>query len=170
MVTDPRVLRSRAKVLTAAADLIVERGLSGVAVEHVTARSGVAKTTIYRQWPTLAPLLFDAVTEALPPPPEAPADVVTYLCALADSLDARSVALVGALGVAARTDPALAELNREFVRQRREPLRAMLVAAGHRDVETLLAALGGAIFYWRLVASEPVERTAVEALVRRVLG
>lgn len=169
-MTDPRVLRSRAKVLAAAADLIVERGLPGVAVEHITARSGVAKTTIYRQWPTLAPLLFDAVVEALPPVPDADGDVVAYLCALADSLDARSVALIGALGVGARTDPALAELNREFVRQRREPLRAMLVAAGHTDVDTLLAALGGAIFYWRLVATEPVDRAAVETLVTRVLG
>ncbi len=173
MVTDARVVRSRARILAAAAELIAERGIPGLGVEHIAARSGVAKTTVYRHWPQLPTLLVDAVAAALPPVPDA-TDVTGYLCTLADSLDARAAALISALGAAARTDPVFAELNREFVGRRREPLRALLAAGGHEDVDTLLAALGGAVFYWRLVAGEPVGRAAVrdpgQARTRRDRG
>jgi AcrR family transcriptional regulator len=167
VVTDPRIARSRVKILATTADLIVEHGIPAIRVDHIAARSGVAKTTIYRHWPALPNLIVDAVAAALPPVPTA-RDVTGYLCELADSLDARAAALIAALGSAARADDDLAALNREFVRRRREPLRALLTAAGYADTDTALAALGGAIFYWRLVVSEPVDYAAVRALVTRV--
>ena len=57
---DERVRRSRAKVLGVTAELLFECGLSGVSVDEVSRRSGVAKTTIYRHWPNRAGLLRDA--------------------------------------------------------------------------------------------------------------
>ena len=47
----PRSDEARRKVLDAARDLIVERGVANLRIEDVAARSGVAKTTIYRHWP-----------------------------------------------------------------------------------------------------------------------
>lgn len=63
---DPRIRRTRARVLDAAGDLLSERGLAGVTVEAVVARSGVAKTTIYRHWPSHQDLLVDVLTEIAP--------------------------------------------------------------------------------------------------------
>ena len=57
---DPRVARSRAAVLDATVDLLGEVGHGGTTVEAIAERSGVAKTTIYRHWPSRAPLLIDA--------------------------------------------------------------------------------------------------------------
>jgi AcrR family transcriptional regulator len=54
---DPRVARTRAAVLGAAIDLLAERGYSGFSVEGVVDRTGVAKTTLYRHWPTRDDLL-----------------------------------------------------------------------------------------------------------------
>jgi AcrR family transcriptional regulator len=54
---DPRVARTRATALGAAVDLLAERGYSGFSVEGVVERSGVAKTTLYRHWPTRDDLL-----------------------------------------------------------------------------------------------------------------
>jgi len=54
---DPRVARTRAVVLDAAIDLLAERGYSGFSVEGVVDRTGVAKTTLYRHWPTRDDLL-----------------------------------------------------------------------------------------------------------------
>ncbi|PSK95877.1 TetR family transcriptional regulator [Murinocardiopsis flavida] len=173
--TDPRILRSRERILAAAAELVAEHGIAGIGVEHIAKHSGVAKTTIYRHWPTLPELLIAALDRALPDAPSAPdtgdpaRDVAGYLSALGASFDQRSAALVASLGAAARSDPAFAELNRAFVRQRREPLRALLAGAGYSGVDTLLAALGGAVFYWLIVTNEPVTREAVDELVRRVL-
>jgi AcrR family transcriptional regulator len=60
---DPRVTRTRATVLGAAIDLLAERGYSGFSVEAVVARTGVAKTTLYRHWRTRDDLLAATIAE-----------------------------------------------------------------------------------------------------------
>jgi AcrR family transcriptional regulator len=69
---DPRIARTQAAVRRAACDLLVEGGPSAVTVDAVVARSGVAKSTIYRHWETRDDLLVDSVTCMVPslePPP-----------------------------------------------------------------------------------------------------
>ena len=59
---DERVRRSRAAVIGATTQLLVERGFGGATVDEISRRSGVAKTTIYRHWPTridLSPRMLD---------------------------------------------------------------------------------------------------------------
>lgn len=56
---DPRVIRSRAAVMDAAIALFVDGGINGVTIEAVAARAAVAKTTIYRHWPSRQHLLMD---------------------------------------------------------------------------------------------------------------
>src|ERR1700730_12254237 len=52
--------------LAAAYELLTETGLSGVSVDEVSRRSGVAKTTIYRYWPTRSALLLEACMQFAP--------------------------------------------------------------------------------------------------------
>jgi AcrR family transcriptional regulator len=72
---DPRVARSRAAVLDAGVELLVEGGPNAVTVEAVSQRSGVAKTTIYRQWASREDLVVDVIGEVVHPPPPPPADL-----------------------------------------------------------------------------------------------
>ena len=57
----PRSDEARRKALDAASDLIVDKGVVNLTIEEVAARSGVAKTTIYRHWPERASLIVDTV-------------------------------------------------------------------------------------------------------------
>ena len=57
--------------MSAALDLVAERGVAGATIEAISARSGVAKTTIYRQWPHQAALVLDAFHSVTPDPPAA---------------------------------------------------------------------------------------------------
>jgi AcrR family transcriptional regulator len=72
----PRVARSRAAVLDAGVELLVEGGPNAVTVEGVSQRSGVAKTTIYRQWESRDDLVADVIGEVArgvpAPPPDMP--------------------------------------------------------------------------------------------------
>lgn len=56
---DPRVARSRAKVLEAATTLLIETGPRSVTVDAVSDRSGVAKSTLYRHWESRQDLIVD---------------------------------------------------------------------------------------------------------------
>lgn len=64
--SDPRVARTRATVLGTAADLVVEQGPTALTVDAVVARCGVARSTIYRHWPTRDDLLVDVFTFCAP--------------------------------------------------------------------------------------------------------
>ncbi len=70
---DPRVARTRATVLRTATDLLVDGGPSAVTVEAIVARSGVAKSTIYRHWETRDDVLLEVIESCAPriSPPEA---------------------------------------------------------------------------------------------------
>ena len=73
---DPRVRRSRAAVVDAAVALFLDGGVGAVTLDAVAARSGVAKTTIYRHWANRQELLLDVLRrfalDLRTPPPELP--------------------------------------------------------------------------------------------------
>lgn len=72
VAVDPRVARSRDAVLRAARDLLIESGPAAVTVDAIVARSGVAKSTIYRHWESRDELLvwvMGCSAPELPPPP-----------------------------------------------------------------------------------------------------
>src|SRR3954471_206095 len=50
---------TRDRVLAAASEILRAHGYSQLTMERVAAESGVAKTTLYRRWPTKAALCMD---------------------------------------------------------------------------------------------------------------
>lgn len=74
---DARVARTRANVLRAATDLLVEGGPSAVTIDAIVARPGVARSTIYRHWATRDEVLL-AVIESCAPRIEAPDASIGY--------------------------------------------------------------------------------------------
>ena len=63
----PRTHRTREAVVRSAVDLLVEGGVGAVTVEAVVQRSGVARSTIYRHWPTRGEMVAAAFAELMPP-------------------------------------------------------------------------------------------------------
>jgi AcrR family transcriptional regulator len=59
-----------AEVLSATLAELGRVGYAGLRIEEVAARAGVAKTTIYRRWPTKPALVEAALRSSRPPSPE----------------------------------------------------------------------------------------------------
>ena len=57
---DPRIEQTRQLVLAATLELMAEHGSAAITVERIAERSGVARSTIYRRWPDLPRLYFEA--------------------------------------------------------------------------------------------------------------
>jgi AcrR family transcriptional regulator len=65
-----RVARTHAAVMEAATELLLEGGPNALTIDGVVARSGVAKSTVYRHWATrddLVAAVFDHVAPKLAP-------------------------------------------------------------------------------------------------------
>src|SRR5258705_12172068 len=57
----PRSKAADRAILDAARDLLIEEGFTRLRLEHVAARAGVGKGTIYRRWPSKEALTLDLV-------------------------------------------------------------------------------------------------------------
>src|SRR5882762_5512570 len=56
----PRSEECHNAILQTAIDLVLELGFRAVSIESIAAKTGVAKTTIYRRWPNKAAIVMDA--------------------------------------------------------------------------------------------------------------
>jgi AcrR family transcriptional regulator len=63
----PRSERAHQAILTAARQLLIEKGFAAMRLEHVAARAGVGKATIYRRWPSKEALAQDLLAHLAAP-------------------------------------------------------------------------------------------------------
>lgn len=180
---DPRVERSRDHVLGATVDLLREVGYGALTIEAVAARSGVAKSTIYRHWAGKAQLVTDAFSHAHGPPPSPPPGpvrdrVVAVLRELVASLAGTQqlACMLPALIDAAERSDQIAELSCHLAEANAQPLRAVLdeaIAAGElpaaTDTRVLVDALVGPILLCRLFHRPCVGADEVPNLVDQIL-
>lgn len=179
--TDPRVARSRARILAATLDELADRGWTGLAIEGIASRAGVGKATVYRHFDDKATLVAEAIdahVEELPTPDTGTlrADVLAILGDLAARSQRSGGSLFTVLLDAAERDAELASHRHAFVRARRRPLVRVLQAGIARgelpataDCDLLADLLAAPIFYRRYVSRTPVDDSAVEAVVDAVL-
>ena len=179
----PRSEEARRAVLDAAHALFDEGGYAAATVEAIAARSGVAKTTIYRWWPNRAALLVDVLvaeaSTAAPPPGGG-----DPLRALRGELRRGAIAANGFTGRlltsllgAAQDDPEVrtALLDGLFYPRRESSARAIQAAQTEgllrADVPPFFVAdmLFGPLFYRMFVKHEPITVQFVDRLFQYVM-
>ncbi len=180
---DERVRRSKAAVLAVTAELLFERGYSGVSVDEIARRSGVAKTTIYRHWPTRTDLLRDACAHVGTPltTPDLGsfrADIAALMGEFVEMLTtARWTAVLPSIIDAGERDPEMADMYRRLQQGYSAPFVEVIgrgIARGELPAETdipaLVAALIGPLFYRRWFSREPLTEGFVREVIRLALG
>jgi AcrR family transcriptional regulator len=137
----PRSQQAHQAILTAAAELLLERALSDVSMDAVAQRAGVSKATIYRWWPTKEALALEALyTEwntVRPFPRDTGSlrgDLLSLLRPWARLAASRPYGRVlAALLTEAQSDPVFAtEYRQRFVEPRRDQARALFQRAIER--------------------------------------
>jgi len=179
---DVRVRRSREKVLGATAELLLERGFAGSSVDEITRRSGVAKTTIYRHWPTRGDLLRDACS-SIGTPLEVPdtgsfeGDATALVTSLAHLLRSEKwTSVLPSVIDAGERDPDIAAVYSRLQEGYSAPLQSIIQRAMQKgelpkttDAALLVAALTGPLFYRRWFSREPLTSAFAKQIVRMVL-
>jgi AcrR family transcriptional regulator len=186
MATTARTERSKNAILDATRELIAEDGgVGALTVEAVAARSGVAKTTIYRRWRDKWELALDAVMIDMLPRFTIPVDVgdtrkelLVFVDSVVKNLSSPpSGPAMQFLVSKVATDPDLARVYREqVVEPRREVLRPVIergIARGDlrpdTDVRVVHELLVGPLFYRLFFSGPPLNRKLGARLVDAVL-
>ena len=180
----PRSHEADRVILRAVLDVLAADGVSGLTMDAVALSAGVAKTTIYRRWPSKDELIIEAVrTVAADVRPPDTGRVRDDLVGLA--LELARVFTTTSAGAAARAligelprNPDLARAFRTTVLARRVAVaRAVLERAVARgelpaDLDAPLATelLVAPIFFRHLVSGVPLDRAFVERVVDHVLA
>jgi AcrR family transcriptional regulator len=184
----PRSERSRRAILSAAGELMLERGLSEISMDAVAERAAVSKATIYRWWPSKELLVLDALLSewgvGTPDGVDTGSlggDLRALVLPWIRQLTARPYGrVISALIAGAQTDAGFAEEYRaHFVALRREPARVVFQRACERgdipagtNIDAALDLLYGP-FYHRLLhghapLTESFARTIVDYVVAAV--
>ena len=184
--SDPRAERSKQAILDATRELLADEGdVGSLTVEAVAARSGVAKTTIYRRWRDKWDLALDAVMIDMLPRFANPVDVGDTRKELITFVDSVTKlwasppygpVMQGLISEIA-TEPELARVYREqVVEPRREQLRPVIergIARGDlrpgTDPRLVHELLVGPILYRLLLSGPPLNRKLTTSLVDAIL-
>ncbi len=159
---DRRVERSKAAVLAETHRQMTRSGLGGVSIDEVARASGVAKTTIYRHWPTRAALLIDTCFQLggqhdAPDTGSLRGDLHALASGLAQQLRTANWSVVyPSIIDTAERDPDVAAMQREWHARLMAPFTAAInrAQAGRGEqaavaTADVVAALVGPLFYRR---------------------
>jgi AcrR family transcriptional regulator len=178
---DERVERSKRVVLETTHRLLAEAGLGGVSVDEVSRRSGVAKTTIYRHWPTRESLLVDACSQlpAVLPVPQTGSlrtDLEALACAAIRRLHQPASTAMPSIIDAAERDKKLARLHSQIHAQMCGAFFSVIERARDRgelprsqDARELVASILGPILYRRFFSREQLDEAFARRVVERAL-
>jgi AcrR family transcriptional regulator len=171
------------EVLDATLEELAETGYRALRTEAVAARAGVAKTTVYRRWPTREALVGAALAASVEEwptlDPDAPVrdTMRTYLKHLAERFHSPRGRGLSRMLFTEGMDAELAALVRPLREARRRHVARALRAAIARgevapelDVETAMDALVGTVHHRVLLRHERADDAFIERLLALVLG
>lgn len=181
---DPRIERTQQAVRHATLEVLGRRGYAAFTVEAVAEAARVAKSTIYRHWPTKLALIADALeTLNEQPRPQLGSgtirEQIEQLLEHVTSAFGDSVlsACMPALIEAAEHHPEVAAFLHGYSARRRRTLVDLIrtgVESGelpsHLDPELAALALVGPVVYCRTMTADPLPPSLARQLAVQVLG
>jgi len=169
-------------ILRATLDAFAANGYTGLRIEGVAARAGVAKATVYRRFPTKADLVVEAIKaglqieDVLPDTGDLRADLVAMMRPLMHHLRGDHGQLLTTFAAERVRNPDLAEaFDRAVVGRKREHMRHVVQAAVDRgdlppDADVDLIAEAGPAYVWHhALYGLPLDDDLPERIVRMIL-
>jgi AcrR family transcriptional regulator len=178
----PRDPETDQAILTATLAVIAEQGYTNLALTEVAKRAGVSTATLYRRWPSKAPLVLDALrtlilTFTLPDTGDTQHDLTMFLTERIQTLSSPLLGqLIPALTAEAQHNRSFAEMFSNLqapVRQQAFTLFERGIARGELPVtldrELALDLLLGPITFRLFVGGAPLDPQLAPTIVAGVL-
>ncbi|WP_072918002.1 TetR/AcrR family transcriptional regulator [Geodermatophilus obscurus] len=170
------------RILEQVIALLGSRGYAGLTLDELAARSGVAKTTILRRWPSKAAVAAAGVEKLALQSVDVPdsgtleADLLALLHGAVEAFVRGRGQFIARLIREAGHHPEIAELLYTVIHTRRQAYRRVLALAIARgelapsvDQDLLIDLLIGPIWTRMLITRDPITREYVDSIVEAVL-
>jgi AcrR family transcriptional regulator len=170
------------RILEQLAALLGSHGYAGLTLDELAARSGVAKTTILRRWPSKAAVAAAAVERLALQSVDVPdsgslrADLLALLQGAVDTFVRGRGQFIARLVREAGHHSEITDLVHTVIHTRRQAYRRVLALAIARgdlapsvDTELMLDLLIGPIWTRLLITRDPITRDYVDSIVEAVL-
>ncbi len=178
----PRDAAADDRILRSAFEQLIDVGYGNLSIEQVALAAGVAKTTIYRRYPTKRELVLASLRREAPfvsPPPDMSThDALDRFVrgAVAALIDSGAMRILGSLLLEDEREPGLQDAFRARIV---EPRRAMVVTMLERgvargelrpDTDPLLVTemVAGAVFAHHVILGLPTSDAWLDSLVDHV--
>jgi AcrR family transcriptional regulator len=172
-----------ALIINTAFEELMEHGFRAVTVESISAKTGIAKTSIYRRWPNKAAMVMEAFLFRIGPGIEFPRkpsyveSIRLQMLALAKAFRGPFGSMIKALLGEAQFDAELAEAFRtRWITPRREAAKEVIQSAIRNkelrpdvDLDQALDALYGGLYYRLMIGSGPLSDACVRGIFCAVL-
>ena len=178
----PRDVDVDQRILASAFRQLVQVGYAGLSIESVAADAGVAKTTIYRRYPTKRDLVIAALRESTPFPmpaldlPAREALEAFVRAAIAMLIESGAFRVLGSLLVEDQRHPGLLDVFRERILFPRRAMVEAIIKRGmergelRRDVDPLIVIemIAGAVFAHHVILGLGGDEAWIASLVDHV--
>ncbi|MFL0266859.1 TetR/AcrR family transcriptional regulator [Candidatus Clostridium radicumherbarum] len=175
----PRSEETRADILNASYELLIENGFAAITVEKIAERAKVSKATIYKWWPNKAAVVMDGFLNAtsveLPIPDTGSTieDMFIQVNNFVKFLSTRKGRVITEIIAEGQHDPQLADIYRKaYFIPRREISKRILESGISRgelrkdlDLEITIDLIWGPIFYRLLITGEVIDEAFVKKLI-----
>ena len=178
----PRSEQRHKAILQTAMDMVIDLGFRAVSVESLAARTGVAKTTIYRRWPNKAAVVMEAFMERLlrtqfPPAEKATDSIRLQMRSMAKAFRSKDGAVLKALLAEAQFDAELATAIRErWTLPRRKIALAVFQKAISQgelrsgiDLEATIDLLYAPMYYRLQMGTAPLSDAYIDEIFDQVM-
>ena len=172
-----------AVIISTAFEDLLEHGFRAVTVESISAKTGIAKTSIYRRWPNKAAMVMEAFLFRIGPGIAFPKrssyveSIRLQMLALAKAFRGPFGSMIKALLGEAQFDAELAEAFRtRWITPRREAAKEVIQSAIRNkelrpdvNLDQALDALYGWLYYRLMIGSGPLSDACVREIFSAVL-
>lgn len=174
--------QSHAAILKATVLLLEQDGYKNLSIEAIARQAGVGKQTIYRWWPSKAAVVLEAygdqvIQMGVPDTGSFRSDLLAIVLGMLSTLNSGVGVAMVSLIAEAQTDTELAQRFREqFIAGPRAIVQAILERGITRtevrddvNLDLVIDAVYGPIWYRLLLNQAPIDRPLAEALVDHLL-
>lgn len=176
---DPRVTRTKERVLDVVRDLLVSHGPMGVTYSTVAKAAGVGRQTLYNHWDSPSEMIRDAAIEGytggFPTSASSGEDAIrqwlrSLAGALSDPQRVAAVAVAALIGVAARGAGEEEDVLRRMVATRCAAFNELLAPIGLCCSTDVYARMVGPLHFQALQAGHPITDELIDSIAASLAG